>query len=321
MLFYSRKLSFYGSSHFQKGFLGQLGTVHLPAPFYEIMCLVYQEEVISAHLSLSEKAAQIGMRIKDVIVISDDHVGKKTHIQPHFKGTDLVPFRVFLYGRSVKIVSLSQQRIDCLIYPVKMASGPGAGPGIAIRLLQYTDLLSGCQGHGFAQQAALPHQPHRILRHRPGDGLGCEVKDLFRLALSHGLERREQGGDRLAGAGRRLQEKLPAMHNSAVAVRCQLLLPLPVGEGKAHASYGIRAQLSPLQCISRPFPVLSHEPVKPAADLLPGHALIEVPYLLGVQIAVGHPDLHGRQIIGLHIHIAIASGLCHMDRLRAAQAG
>ncbi len=282
MLLDSGHTAFYGSSYLQKSFLSQLGAVHLSAPVYQVVSLVDQEQIIPAHFPFSEKAAQIGVRVKNIIVIADDHIGKKAHVQSHLKGTDLIFFCIFLNGSSAEIVPFGQQRINGLIYPVKMPFGPGTCFGIAIRLIQHADLFSGRKGYRFALQIPLPHQCYRILSYRPCYGLSCKVKDLLRFALSHGLYCRKQGGDGLAGSGRCFQKKLSTMHNGPVAIRRQFLLALPVWKREAHGAYGGCPSLPPLQGIGGPFPVLTHDPIKPSADFLPGHAFIKIAHFLRI---------------------------------------
>ena len=71
----------------QEVFLAQSRAVHLPSPLHQVMRFVNQKNIFSLH-AFGKKAFQIDMRVEYIIIIADNSVGKKAHIQPHLKRAD-----------------------------------------------------------------------------------------------------------------------------------------------------------------------------------------------------------------------------------------
>ena len=74
-------------------FLDQNSTVHLPTALYQIVRLVYQKNIIVL-FSLGKKTLQIHIRIKHIIVITDNDIRVQRCIQRHLKRTHLIFFRL-----------------------------------------------------------------------------------------------------------------------------------------------------------------------------------------------------------------------------------
>ena len=64
-------------------------TVHFPAPLHKIVRLVHQKNVVPAR-PLRKEALQIGIRVKDIIVIPYDVIRPGCRIQRHLKRADPV---------------------------------------------------------------------------------------------------------------------------------------------------------------------------------------------------------------------------------------
>ena len=74
-------------------------------------------------LSLSEKSAKMGFRIKCVIIIAQDRVTPAGHVETHFKRADIPLFSLSQNHIAVKIVLLFKQIKYRVVYTVKMPSG------------------------------------------------------------------------------------------------------------------------------------------------------------------------------------------------------
>ncbi len=84
------------------------------------------------------------MRIKQIIVISDDDIREQADIQRQLKGTDPVFLRIGRHGFTGKAVLLCNQGIDCRIDAVIVSLRPLAAVWVAVRLVQDTHLFPGC---------------------------------------------------------------------------------------------------------------------------------------------------------------------------------
>ena len=119
-------------------------TVHFPSPIHQIMCLVNQENIVFPH-SFGKKTLQIDMWIKQIVIITDDHIRKQTHIQTHFKRTHLMACCIFFDLFTGKVIFMDQQIIDRIVNPVKMSLGIGTVYGIALGFFHKTDFVLSSQ--------------------------------------------------------------------------------------------------------------------------------------------------------------------------------
>ena len=136
-------------------FLEKLGAVHPHGPFRKVMSLVHQKDISSLRC-IRKKAPEIYVRVKDIIIITDDPVRKKGHIQAQLEGTDHMLKGVFLYPLPRKIIGSGKQLVDRIVYPVKMPLCIGAGSRIAVSLLKGAYLFFGGDDHGLEAKALLP---------------------------------------------------------------------------------------------------------------------------------------------------------------------
>ena len=189
----------------EKVLLADSGAVHLSSSVHKIMCLVDQKQIVS-FISFPEKAFQMGIGIKDVVVIADDSVHPGGHVQTHFKGTDL-PFSCLLLDHfSADGIGGVQKLIDRVVDPVKMPFRIGTGIGITLRFFTEADLFFGGQYDHFHPQSLLPQRLKRLPGHSAGNGFGGQIKDLLSQSFSHGPGGWKDGGNGFPHAGRGLDK-------------------------------------------------------------------------------------------------------------------
>ena len=187
---------------------------------------------------------------------------------------------------------------------------------IALRFLHKTDLVPRRQHDRLKMQPSLPQHSKRMIRDRSCDGLCRQIKNPVRLFLSHRLDCRKHGGNRLARPGRRFDEQLFLMADRMIDMGHKLPLPLPVGKRKLHPMDRLLPPLLPCSLLIRPFAVFVQQAAKPFPQLPHRICIFKVPDLLRVHIAVCHPHLHLLHAMLLSIYPRIALRLRQMHRLR-----
>ena len=79
----------------QEIFFIEKGAVHLSSPLHQIMGLIDEKNVRTFSAApLPEKALQIDIQIKDVIIVTDNHIHPQGKVKAQFKGTDLILLRL-----------------------------------------------------------------------------------------------------------------------------------------------------------------------------------------------------------------------------------
>ena len=162
--------------------------VHVASAVHEVMGFIDKENVILPRGIFSKKAAQIRMRVKDVIVVTDDAVRKETHVKAHLEGTDIVLFGIFLDRCPRKVVGCREKVIDGCIDPVEVALCARAGIRIALRSVEHTDFFLCRKAYILELQPLRAADFQRILCHPAADRFGGEVENLLCLALTHRLD-------------------------------------------------------------------------------------------------------------------------------------
>ena len=127
----------------KKGAFAKAGTVHVPGTAGQVVGLVYQKQVVAPAL---KKARQMHHRVKQVVVIADDHIAPQTQIQSQLKGAHPVPACQFpqgVGGQGGRVQPVPQRRF----HPVEVAVGVGAGFGRTLAAVLQTDLIFRGQRH------------------------------------------------------------------------------------------------------------------------------------------------------------------------------
>ena len=126
------------------------------------MGLVNQEDILSFH-ALGKIPFQTHVRVKHVIVVTDNSVHEIADVQAEFKGTDL------------KLLSIPQNRlpgnpkfpvndlIDSVVYPIKMPFCIGAGIRVALRLFEKAQLILGRDGYRAKLESLFPQKFQGLL--------------------------------------------------------------------------------------------------------------------------------------------------------------
>ena len=265
---------------------------------------------------IPEEAAQLRARIEDMVVIADHDVREQRQIQGQLKRTDLEAVRAGGDRLPGEIVRFGQQAHEGLVHPVEMPVRPRTGGGVAGRMVQDTDALSGCQDQGAAAQSLPAEKAHGVRGDCPRDRLGGQIEDPVRLALPHRLQAGEQDRQRLAGAGGRLQKELPAVADRVVDMYGQLPLALPVRKRELQRTQGVCPDPPPADFRGRPLRV-SFEQVRGVGfQLLPLLLLCEIPLIPVLQPHVGHAHAHALQAVLAEPDPGVHLRLRHMDRHR-----
>ena len=127
------------------------------------------------------------MRIKHIIVITDNPVRKQAHIQTKFKRAYLMLSCILLYDFSGKACFMCQQIINRCIYPVIMSFCIGTGIRIAFRFFLKAYFFFGGQYDTLKCQTPVPQKTVGIFCHGPGNGLCRQIKNFVPHSLSHSL--------------------------------------------------------------------------------------------------------------------------------------
>ena len=290
----------------------QHSAVHLAAAVHQIVGLVHQKNVVTA-CPLLEKAFEIHIGIKHIIVIAQNIVHPGGHVQTEFKGAHRIRLCLSQNLLPCEHIRGLQQIIDCIIHPVIMPFGIGAVHGITVHLVTHAQLFLCRQLNGFRHIPMLPQKAEGLLRHRSCNRLGREVENAVALPLPHSFHRRKNRGDRLSHTGGRLQKQGLLPDDRAVDIADQRLLPLPIGIRKHKLCDAGLTLFLPLYLKIRPFPILDNKLRKPLIQGFPCVFFPEIPDFFIVQIAVGHLHADVFQPVLQRINIGIAHGLRLMD--------
>ena len=141
-------------------------------------------------------------------------------------------FAVFKDGFPPDTVLMIDNVENRIIDPIKMALRPLTEFRLALTFIQGTDFFLCRQGDKLHTKPLAVKQRRCFFRHRPGDGLGRQIKNPAVLSLSHGFNRRKQCPQRLSRPRRRLNENIFPLLNRPVHPVHHPLLADPVFKRK-----------------------------------------------------------------------------------------
>ena len=140
-----------------------------------------------------EKALEVHHRVKQIIVVPDDHIAPLAQIQPQLKGTHReLPGGVRQRGAAETAAAVQQSR-QRVLAAVVVAVGKGThlrqAGGVAFGVRVQTSFFLGGQGHAAQGKAGLcGTQPrHCVLGGGLGGVAGGQVEQLCAAALAHGF--------------------------------------------------------------------------------------------------------------------------------------
>ena len=131
--------------------LEQTFRVHIPGAVGEVVGLVDEEQVIPRRL---KEPFEGDHRVKQVVVVPDDHIAPQAGIQPQLEGADGVPpgqAPERVGGEAGLVQRLPEGIPDALIVP----PGIGAGLGGALPRIAQADLVLGGEGDAAQRQAGV----------------------------------------------------------------------------------------------------------------------------------------------------------------------
>ena len=151
---FNKYIIYFGQSVFQAAFafaqqllrfikagFSQGSTVHFPRTPRQVVRFVHQEDIIPGRF---KKSHQMYNRIKQIIVIPNNHIAPQAAVQPQLKGAYRVAFCIFLQGfrrQAGDIQHIPESAFDAGIIPV----GIGAGFRGTLPRLTQADLVFRCQ--------------------------------------------------------------------------------------------------------------------------------------------------------------------------------
>ena len=210
-------------------------------------------------------------RVKQIVVVSDDHIAPLAQIQPQLKGAHReLPGGVRQRGAAETAAAVQQSR-QRVLAAVVVAVGKGAyfrqTGGVPFGVRVQTGLFLGGQGHAAQGKAGLcGTQPrHCVLGSGLGGVAGGQVEQFCAAALAHGFQGREERAHGLADAGRGLTKNAGAAlavgafssATGAVHLARQRTLPGAVRrKGKLQRRKALAAPGVPVQLPLRPRGVL-----------------------------------------------------------------
>ena len=99
------------------------------------LCASSIRNIVGIFCLLGKETFQACRGIKGVIVVTDDGIAPCTHIQAHFKGTDIMLLSIGEDHITGDGILLGQQIIHGIIDPVKMTQSSGACLRVALGLI------------------------------------------------------------------------------------------------------------------------------------------------------------------------------------------
>ena len=178
--------------HFQKILFTEHRAVHIPSPVYQVMGLVDQKQIIPLH-AIPKKPLQIHIRIKHIIIITDHRVHPGGSIQTHLKRTHLpLPCLHKQFLPLIRVL-LCQKLIHRVIHSVKMPIGIRTLLRITLHLIHQAHFFLGGDRECLIRQSFPFENRKRLLRHRPGDRLGCQIENLISIPFPHSPHSRKKG--------------------------------------------------------------------------------------------------------------------------------
>ena len=218
-----------------------------------------------------KKALEVHHRVKQIVVVPDDHIAPLAQIKPQFKGTHReLPGGVRQRGAAETAAAIQQSR-QRVLAAVVVAVGKGTGfrqaGGMPFGVRVQTGLFLGGQGHTAQGKTGLGGtQPcHCVLGGGLGGVAGGQVEQLCAAALAHGFQGREEGAHGLANAGGCLTKNagaalaVGAFSGAAGAVHFARQRPLPgavLRKGKLQRRKALAAPGVPVQLPLRPRGIL-----------------------------------------------------------------
>ena len=240
---------------------------------------------------IAKKTLQIDHRVKYIIIITYDHIAPESNIELKFKRTYLIPPGIVKNACSVDLIFMMDHIENGLIHPVKMPSGPLTGIRLAQALFQRTYLLLGCQRNKFHPQSFFLQELSRVLRHRPCDCLGSQIKNPPAVSLSHGFNRRKEGSQGLTRSRRRLNKDIFSLVNRTVDTVHHPFLTEAIFIGKCQCFDGLIPQLLPLNLPFCPTGILVYQFLKPAFQFLSGPQKFKGLDHFRLQMNISNPNI------------------------------
>ena len=218
-----------------------------------------------------EKALEVHHRVKQIVVVPDDHIAPLAQIQPQLKGAHReLPGGVRQRG-AAETAAAVQQSCQRILAAVVVAVGKGAyfrqTGRVPFGVRVQTGLFLGGQGHAAQGETGLGGtQPrYRVLGGGLGGVAGGQIEQLCAAALAHGFQGGEERAHGLADAGRCLTKNagaalaVGAFSSAAGAVHFTRQRPLPgavLRKGKLQRSKALAAPDVPVQLALRPRGIL-----------------------------------------------------------------
>ena len=218
--------------------------MHLAGSPGQIVGFINEKEVVPFAL---KKARQPHHRIKEIVVIPDDHIAPQTQVQPQLKGAYGVLSGIFLqnFCREGRRIQRVPQRI---LHPGKISVGVRADLRRAFPRLAQADFVLGGQRYAAQAQGGVvaPQKGEGVFCGGAGGSPGCEIKHWPANAVAHGLESGEEDTHGFSDAGGGLAEQLSAAAADTVHFTGHSPLPGAVlGKGEGERLQAFPALLLP----------------------------------------------------------------------------
>ena len=150
------------------------------------MRFIHQKQIVPL-ISLRKIAFQSGIRIKYIVIITDNAVCPAADVQTEFKGADLIPVRILKKNLPGNALLFMDDIKHGIIHPVKMPLCAGTGIRVAFGLFHGAEFFFRCDSHGGKQHALPAKQRKAVFCHASGNGLRRQVKQLLSGPIAHGF--------------------------------------------------------------------------------------------------------------------------------------
>ena len=175
---------------FGQAAFGKLRRVHGAGSVRQIVRFVNEEQPVPGGI---KKALEVHHRVKQIVVVPDDHIAPLAQIKPQLKGAHReLPGGVRQCGAAETAAAVQQSR-QRILAAVVVAVGKGTHlrqtGGVSFGVRVQTGLFLGGQGHAAQGKAGLcGTQPrHCVLSGGLGGVAGGQVEQLCAAAFAHGF--------------------------------------------------------------------------------------------------------------------------------------
>ena len=170
------------------------------------MRFVYKEKIVTSY-ALCKESLKTYIRVKYIVIVTNNVVAPARHIQTEFKWTYFSLNRIFIDYVPVKNISRLQKIVHSIIYSVEMPFGVRTVIRVTLSLIVRTYLVLCCYKYSLTFIAILLKNLKGISCNNSCHIFSSKIKNPVAIAFPHSFYRRKNCRYRLSRTGWSLSEK------------------------------------------------------------------------------------------------------------------